>query len=90
MNKEIFDAKIWGILEAFKIAEKTTRQVWELWVINIFCDSKNIMNNLREYNVGACQALKLQIYQKAQELVERGHSILIRWISDHSMLEGNA
>ena len=40
-------------------------------------------------NVGAGQALKLQIYQKAQELVERGHSILIRWIPGHSGVEGN-
>ncbi len=79
---------MWGISEAFKVAEKIIRQVQESWVINIFCDSQSIINNLRECNVGAGQALKLQIYQKAQELVERGHSILIRWIPGHSGVEG--
>ena len=80
LNKEIFDAEMWGISEAFKVAEKIIRQVQESWVINIFCDSQSVINNLRECNVGAGQALNLQIYQKAQELVERGHSIFIRWI----------
>ena len=89
LNKEIFDAKMWGVSEAFKIVEKTTRLVQEPWVINIFCDSQSIINNLRQCNVGAGQALKLQIYQKAQELVERGHSIFIRWIPGHSGVEGN-
>ncbi len=29
LNKEIFDAEMWGVSEAFKIAKKTTRQVQE-------------------------------------------------------------
>lgn len=33
LNKEIFDAELWGISEAFKLAEKITRQVQEPWVI---------------------------------------------------------
>ncbi len=78
LNKEIFDAAMWGVSEAFKIAEKTTRQVQEPWVINIFCDSQSIINKLRDCNVNAGQALKLQIYQKSQKLVERGHSISIK------------
>ena len=77
---------MWGVSEVFKIV---TRQVQEPWVINIFCDSQSIINNLRQCNVGAGQALKLQMYQKAQELVERGHSIFIRWIPGHSGVEGN-
>ena len=80
LNKEIFDAEIWGVSEALKIVEKTTRQVQEPWVINIFCDSQSIINNLRECNIDAGQALKLQIYQKAQKLVEQGHSVFIRWV----------
>ena len=67
---------MWGISEAFKVAEKTKRQVQESWIINIFCDSQSIINNLRECNVGAGQALKLQIYQKAQGLVEQGIAFL--------------
>ena len=89
LNKEIFDAEMWGISEAFKIAEKTTRQAQEPWVINIYCDSQSIINNLRECNIGAVQALKLQIYQKAQEVVEQGPRISIRWIPGHTGVEGN-
>lgn len=29
LDKEIFDAEMWGISEAFKIVEKTTMQVQE-------------------------------------------------------------
>ena len=89
LNKEIFDAEIWGISEAFKVAEEKTRQVQETWVINIFCDSQTTINNLRECNVYAGQALKLQIYQKAQKLVEQGHSISVAWVPGHSGVEGN-
>lgn len=69
LNKEIFDAEIWGISEAFKVAEEKTKQVQEPWVISIFCDWQTTINNLRECNVYAGQALKLQLYQKAQKLV---------------------
>ena len=48
LNKEIFDAEMWGISEAVKVAEQKVRQVRELWVISIFCDSQTIINNLRE------------------------------------------
>ncbi len=37
----------------------------------------------------AGQALKLQIYQKAQKLVEQGHSVSVMWVPGHSGLEGN-
>lgn len=77
-NKEIFDAKMWSISEAFKVVEKTTRQVDEPWIINIFCDSQSIINNLREGNVGADQTLRFQIYHKAQEQIKRGHQVIIR------------
>ena len=46
LNKEIFDAKMWSISEAFKIAEKKAMKVQEPWVINIFCDLQTIINNL--------------------------------------------
>lgn len=37
-NKKIFDAKIWGIFEAFKVAKQKIRQVQEHLVIIIFFD----------------------------------------------------
>lgn len=66
MNKKIFDAKIWGVSEAFKIAEKKTRQVQKLWVINLFYDLQTTISNLKECNVYIDQTLKLQIDQKSK------------------------
>lgn len=74
-------------MSIFKCEYKAVLQ--ELWVINIFCYSQSIINNLRECNVNAGQALKLQIYQTAEKLVKRGHSDLIRWVPGHSTVERN-
>lgn len=71
-NKEIFDAKMWGISEAVKVAEYRTREVQNASVISIFCDSQTAINNLREDNSFAGQALKMQIYQKTERLVQKG------------------
>ena len=89
LNKEIFDAEMWGISEAFKVAEQKTRQVRQPWIINIFCDSQTIINNLRSCDSGVGQALKMQIYQKAKKLGQQGHSIFIRWAPGHSGIEEN-
>ena len=78
-----------ALLKHFKIAEKKTRQVQDSWVINVFCDSQTAINNLRERNVYAGQALKFQIYQKAQKLVERGHNVSVMWVPGHSGVDGN-
>lgn len=45
-NEEIFDAEMWGISEAVKVAEQRTRQVQQPLVISIFCDSHTIISNL--------------------------------------------
>ena len=86
LNKEILDAEMWGISEAFKVAEQRTRQIRQPWVISIFCDSQTIINNLRKCDG---QALKLRIYQKAKKLVQQGHSIFVRRVPRHSGIERN-
>lgn len=34
------------------MVEKTIKQIQEPWLINIFCDLQNIINNFRQYNIG--------------------------------------
>lgn len=68
-NKEIFDAELWGISEAIKVAQDKTRELQHSLVISIFCDSQTAINNLREGHSSASQALKMQIYQKVERLV---------------------
>lgn len=78
LNKKIFNIEMWGVLKTFKMVEKIIRQLQQPWTINIFYDTQSITNNLKQYNVGIGQALKLQIYQKAWKLVEQGQSIFIK------------
>ena len=40
-----------------------------------------------DYKVG--QALKAQIYQKVEQLIQQGHEISVRWVPGHSKVEGN-
>ena len=72
LNKEIFDAEMWSISEAFKVAEQKTGAIRQPWVISIFCDSQTVINNLRECGSWVGQALKIQIYQKAKKLANKG------------------
>ncbi len=63
-NKEIFDAEMWEISEAIKVAEQRSREVLHSLVISIFCDSQTTINNLREDHSSVGQKIKKQIYQK--------------------------
>ena len=89
-NKEIFDAEMWGISEAIKVAEQESKEVLHSLVISIFCDSQTAINNLREDRGSGGQAIKRQIYQKTERLVQQqGHDISIKWIPGHNKIEGN-
>ncbi len=80
---------MWGISEAFKIAEQKTREIRQPWVIGIFCDSQTAINHLKECDSAEGQALKMQIYQKAKKLLQQGYEISVRWVPGHSGIEGN-
>lgn len=41
-NKEIFDAEMWGISEAIKVAEQKTSEVRHSLVISIFCTPRQL------------------------------------------------
>ena len=88
-NKEIFDAKMWGISKAVKVAEQSCLKAPQLLVISIFCDSQHAINSLKVMDCKAGQALKAQICQKVKQLIEQGHEISVRWVPSHSKVEGN-
>lgn len=46
-NKKIFYAEMWGISEALKVIEQKTQEIQERQNLNIFCNSRTIINNLR-------------------------------------------
>ena len=88
-NKEILDAKIWGISETLKVAGQKAIRTQQHLAVSIFCDSQTIINKLAKMDSSAGQALKIQIYQKADQLTQQGHSISVYWVPGHSGLEGN-
>ncbi len=56
---------MWGISEAFEIAEPKTLEIWQPWLISIFSDSQTILNHLKECHSAKSQVLEMQIDQKA-------------------------
>lgn len=80
---------MWGISKVLKIREKPTRQVQKPQIVNIFCDLQSTINNLRQCNIGTGWKLRLQVYQNAKKLVERGYSIFIKQILGHNEEEEN-
>ncbi len=88
-NKEIFDTEIWGVSKAVKVAEQSYLRSPHLSVISIFCDSQHVINRLKVMDCKAGQALKAQIYQKVERLIQQGHEISLRWVPSHSKVEGN-
>ena len=86
-NKEIFDAEMWEISKAITVAEQKTREVQHSLVISIFCNSQTAINNLREDHSSGSQALKMQIYQKIEQLVQQGHNISIKWVPGHNKMK---
>ncbi len=80
---------MWDIFKAFKVTKQKTRYCGQPWIINIFCDPQTIINNLTRCNIGVGQALKMQIYRKAKNLVQQGYSIIIRWMSGYSERDEN-
>ncbi len=88
-NKKIFDAEMWGISEAVKVAEQRCLKGPQLSVISIFCDSQHAINKLKFMDCKVGQALKAQIYQKVEQLIQQGHEISVYWVPSHSKIEGN-
>ena len=48
-NKEIFDAEMWGISEAVKVAEQKTRQVQQPLVIGRFSDNHQQLERVSQF-----------------------------------------
>ncbi len=87
-NKEIYDAELWGISEALKIAlkESTSKKICR---VTVFSDSQTALKQLRNVKSNAGQALKSQIFRLAKQLYNRGGEVIVRWIPSHKGIEGN-
>lgn len=46
------------------------------WIINIFYNLQNIINNLKKYNSDTSWILQMQIYYKSQKLIKQSFYII--------------
>ena len=86
--KEIFDAELFRILEAFKIAVKE-RNKDSYTSLTIFSDSESAILRILNDELGPRQALTAEIIKIAEKLTEKGVNIFIRWVPSHLNIEGN-
>ena len=57
--------------------------------ITIFSDSQTALRELQSSRNNTGQALKIQIYGQARQLLNQGGDVTIRWIPGHKEIEGN-
>ena len=57
--------------------------------VTIFLDSQAVIKKIRNVDSGAGQAIASQIHDRAQQLISKGHAVVIRWVSGHAGVEGN-
>ena len=74
-SKEIFDAKLWEISDALKVALNIARNQK---AVTIFLDSQTVIKKIRNVNNKVEQAITSQIYDRAQQLISKRHAIVIR------------
>jgi len=87
-SKEIFDAELFGLLEAFKIAIKEKRKK-DFKSLTIFSDSQTAILRILNDELGPGQALAKEIIRTAEKLSSKGVQIFIRWVPSHINIQGN-
>ena len=85
-RKEIFDAELWGVSGALKVALNTAGNQE---AITIFLDSQAAIKKIRKSDGGAGQAVASQIHKRTRQLMDRGHTVEVRWVPGHAGVEGN-
>jgi ribonuclease HI len=86
--KESFDAELFGILEALKLARKE-REKESYKFLTIFSDSQTVISRILNDELGPGQSLAIEIIEIAQKLNEKNVKIFIRWISSHMKIIDN-
>ena len=70
-SKEIFDAELFGLLEAFKIAIKEKRKK-DFKSLTIFSDSQTAILRILNDELGPGQALAKEIIRTVEKLLSKG------------------
>ena len=98
-NKEVYDAELYGIAEALKIAKR--RRLWESGrqrhsgpapeppTIRVFTDAQAALTRMRTNPPTAGQWLVTRIIKSEQEILALGVRVEYHWVPGHEGIEGN-
>ena len=86
--KEIFNAELFTILEAFKIAIKVRRKNNYI-SLTIFSDSQTAILRILKDKLSPRQTLAVEIIRIAKMIIDKGVKVFIRWVLSHINIKGN-
>ena len=85
-RKEVFDAKVFAILQAVKAVNARGK---ENQSYTVFSDSQAATARIRHDGCGPAQALARAVVDFSYEPHQRGNSITVRWTPSHEGVDGN-
>jgi ribonuclease HI len=87
-QKEVFDAEMYAMSEAVKIADEICGRK-EVRRVTIFTDSQATLRRIQTDKPGPGQVLALQTMNWESELTEKNIRVEYRWVPAHKGVEGN-
>jgi len=87
-QKEAFDAEMYAMSEAVKIADEISRNK-EVRRVTVFMDSQATLRRIQSDKHGPGQVLALRTMNWESELTNKNIPVEYRWVSAHKGVEGN-
>ena len=84
-NREVFDAELWGVSDALRIAEEQGRT----GAICVYPHSQAAIKSTQKNERKGGQALVQQIIRHAHSLANNGSPVEIRWVPGPAGMDGN-
>jgi ribonuclease HI len=88
-NKEIFDAKLFAIAEALKLANRQLIGNKQTNTIQIYTDSSAALQSMQDANPGPGKGITKIIVERERILEHAGWKIEYHWVLGHSQVKGN-
>src|SRR5205807_9612113 len=85
---EVFDAELFGIIKATKIATRNTKDenITDVW---IFCNNQSAVRRMSDKGPVPGQEYILKTHSSAEILKSRGIATHIHWVPGHVQVPGN-
>jgi len=87
-QKEAFDAEMYAMSEAVKIADEICQEK-EVRKVTVFTDSQATLQRIQSDEPGPRQALTLRTMNWKRELADKNIQVEYQWVPAHNGVEGN-